>query len=210
MTDRSELILTVSPRLDAALQIGWEGWLTAARDAGATAVATWIARRSGDPASRHAMLPAVEELLSAISVEGQIEPGIELAELMEEVDDLVADTLWEGVLLAGQASDDADTVFEATARLAAIAEAHADPLAAAEYWIDALNWRRQAERVSDAEQIEAAFEEIIRLAALDGAPREAALFSYRQAQYTRLVEAEDDRATTGNWEESSAPYPSWA
>ncbi len=214
MTDRPEsgvpLILTVAPRLDAALATGWEGWLTAAREAGVTTVAAWIARRAGNAAVPGELLPVVAELLAAATVEERIEPAMEIAELLEGADDLLADTLWEGVLLAGHASDDADTVFEATGRLSAIAEAHGELLAAAEYWTDALNWRRQGARVSDPEQVETAFDEIVRLATLDAAPREAALFGYRQARYTRLVEAEDDRALMGDWEDDPAPYLGWA
>ncbi|MDP9365709.1 MAG: hypothetical protein M3Q10_16050, partial [Chloroflexota bacterium] len=135
----------------------------------------------------------------------------ELAELAEGTDDALADTFWEGALAAGREAEDADALFEATGRLAAIAEAYGDPLAGAEYWIGFLNWRREGGHASDPEQVETAFDEVVRLAERDGAPKEAALFAFRQAGYTRLLEAEDDRATAGEWEaQGTAPYEGWA
>jgi hypothetical protein len=101
-------------------------------------------------------------------------------------------------------------IAEATTRLAAIAEAQGDPLAAAEFYIDFLNWRRLPGHASDPEALETAFDEIVRLATLDGAQKAAALFAYRQATYTRLLDAEDDRAVEGDWEKDPAPYESWA
>ncbi len=55
-----------------------------------------------------------------------------------------------------------------------------------------------------------AFDEVVRLARLDGEQRAAALFEYRQAGFGRLVDAEDERATEGDWERDPAPYASWA
>ena len=204
------LTLTVSPKLDAAVQAGWEAWEAAAREAGTETVAAWLARRAGDPDLRREVLPIVAALLGAAEAEERVEAWVELAELAEGVDDLLADTLWEGVLAAGRAADDPDVIAEATARLAAIAEAHGDPLAAAEYHVDFLNWRRLPGHASDPEAVETAFDEIVRLATLDGAQKEAALYAYRQAQYTRLLDAEDDRAYAGDWEKDPAPYEGWA
>ena len=203
------LTLTVDPRLDAAVQGGWESWEAAARAAGAETVAAWLAHRAGDAAFKREALPVVRAFLEA-GADERVESTIELAELAEAADDVVADTLWEGVLAAGREAEDADAVFEGTRRLAAIAEAHGDALAAAEYWIDFLNWRREEGHASDPEQVETAFDEIVRLAEQDGAQKEAAIFGYRQARYTRLLEAEDDRAVQGDWEEDPAPYVGWA
>jgi hypothetical protein len=134
-----------------------------------------------------------------------------LAELAEEIDDpLLADTFWEGALAAGQDAADPELVVEATTRLATIAESHGDPLAAAEYFIDFLNWRRQPGHVSDAEDVAIAFDQIIRLAHQDGAKKEAALFEYRQARYTRLLETEDERTVMGDWEVEATPYTGWS
>ena len=207
------LILTRSPKLDAAIQAGWEAWESAARDVGAEAVAAWLGRRIGDPEVRGFALPIVQDLLEAEDDEERYEAWIELtelAELAEGTDDLLADTLWEGILAAGCATDDPDVIFEATTRLAAIAEAHGDPLAAAEYYIDFLNWRRQPGHASDPEEVETAFDEIVRLATQDGAQKEAAVYGYRQAGFTRWLDADDDRAVIGDWESDPAPYESWA
>lgn len=209
-SDRPALTLTTDPRLDAAVQAGWAAWETAARAAGPARVAAWLANRVGDPAFRQEARPAAAAFLDAAGADERAEALLELAELAEAADDLVADTLWEGVLAAGRDSQDADTIVEATGRLVAIAEAHGDPLAAAEYLLDFLNWRRRAGNASDPEAVEIAFEEVVRLAEADGARREAALFAYRQAAFARLVEADDERAVTGDWEEDAAPYASWA
>lgn len=203
------LTLTRSPALDAAARAGWDAWLQAARGAGAGAVAGWMAQRAGDPELRREVLPLVRGAIEAEDAEERVEALLGLAELAGEVDDLLADTLWEGALAAGREAEDPDLMFEATGRLATIAEAHADPLAAAEYYLDFLNWRRGAGRASDPEAVETAFDEVVRLATLDGAQKEAAVLAYRQARYTRLLEEEDDRAFAGDWEADPAPYAGW-
>ena len=203
------LILTRSPRLDAAVHAGWEAWQAAAREVGPESVAAWLAQRANDPDLRMAILPSIRVLSEAADPEERTGALLELAELAEGIDDLLADTLWEGVLSLGRDTDDPDVMFEAARRLAAIAEAEGDPLAAAEYYIDFLNWRRQDDHTSDPDQVETAFDEIIRLATKDGAQKEAALFTYRQAGFTRLLEAEDDRAVAGDWEPYAAPYEGW-
>jgi hypothetical protein len=206
---RAPLTLTTSPRLDAAVQAGWEAWQAAAREAGAEAVAGWLARRAGDADLRGEALPAILAVLEAKEPDEATEVRVELAELADEVDDLLADTLWEGVLAAAREAEDGDAMAEATGRLAAIAEASGDPLAAAEYHVEFLNWRRRPGHASDPEAIETAFDEVIRLAQRDGDPKAAALFAYRQAGYTRLLEADDDRAVAGDWERDPAPYEGW-
>lgn len=208
--ERPPLTLTVDPRLDAAVQAGWEAWQAAARAAGAERVASWLTNRVGDPGFRREALPVVAAFLDAEEVGERAEAALELAELAEAADDLVVDTLWEGVLAAGREAEDADLIVEATGRLAAIAEGYGDLLAAAEYHLDFLNWRRQDGHVGDPEQVETAFEEVVRLAEADGARKEAALFGYRHARFARLVDAEDERAVAGDWEEDPAPYASWA
>ena len=202
--------LTVNPRLDAALQAGWDAWNDTARDEGADRVGSWLAQRFRNPAIKTDLRDTVEPVWSAGDVEEQAFALADLAEIAEAYDALIADTLWEGVLAAGLADDNPDLIIEATTHLAAIAEDYGDPLAAAEYLIDFLNWRRQDDHTSEIEAVETAFDEIIRLARIDGDPRAAALFEFRQAQFTRLAEADEERATNGDWERDAAPYQSWA
>ena len=209
--DPRPLTLTTSPQLDAAVQAGWERWEAAARLAGAPAVAAWLARRGDAPELRDELVTPVRTLFDATDPIARGEAWVELAEWADEADDvLLADTFWEGALAAGRDAADPDLIVAATTRLAAIAELHGDPLAAAEYWIDFLNWRREPGHASDAEDVETAFDEIVRLATADGARKEAALYEYRQARYTRLLEADDERAVLGDWEDDPAPYQSWA
>jgi len=134
-----------------------------------------------------------------------------LAELAEETEDeLLADTLWEGVLDLSRGADDGDLMAEATRRLAALAERNGDPLAAAEFYIEFLNWRRQPGHSSDPEDVEVAFDEIVRLATADGAQQAAAQYAYRQVGLTKLLEADDPRAVEGDWDTDSLPYQTWS
>ncbi|MGH2558518.1 MAG: hypothetical protein ACRDJH_05595 [Thermomicrobiales bacterium] len=204
------LSLSVNPKLDFALRLGWENWERAAARLGDDALASWLHARLKD----QEVVAEATGLLSALFKEQDPEERAvlraELAELVEETDDQLADTLWEGVLAFGREADDPDYLFEATQHLAGIAERYGDPLAAAEYFIDFLNWRREGKHASDAEPVEAAFEEIARLAEADGEPKAAAIYSFRQTNYHLLVEAEDDRATSGDWEPDPVPYQSWS
>jgi len=202
--------LTLSPRLDAALAGGWEAWEAAARTAGAPAVAGWLAQRLGRPQLRADLLPDVDAFLKAREPDDRASAIADLAELVEGEDDAVADTLWEALLSLGKEQDDPDTIVEAIGRLAAIAEDHADPLAAAEYQIEFLNWRRQPGHASDPEAVADAFDEIIRLAGQDGDPQAVAIWEFRLAAFVRLDDADDDRAYTGDWERTPVPYESWA
>lgn len=203
------LTFSPHPKLDHALQMGWPAWIMAARTVGAETVASWMARRLGDAAMQSALLDPVRVVLGTEDVDVRAVATAELAELAEDQDDLLADTLWDGVLAAGRRADDPDLIFEATVHLSAIAEAHGDPLAAAEYYMDFLNWRRIPSHVGEPEAVETAFDEIIRLAQLDGAQEAVARWEYRQAGYARLLDAGDDRATEGDWERDPAPYAGW-
>ena len=204
------LSLTRSPRLDNALRFGWEPFARTLRAAGPEHAATWLANRLNDAD----LTEIVEQFLVAAIGDDIDESGdalFALAELAEEAeDDLLADTLWEGVLERGHTSDNGDLVAEASRRLAALAERNGDPLAAAEYLIDFLNWRRESSHVSDPEDVEIAFDEIVRLAESDGAPRAAAEFAYRQVQFTAFLDSDDPRTVEGNWEPHQQPYVSWA
>jgi hypothetical protein len=203
------LNLTRSPRLDNALRFGWDSFARTLAAAGAPDAATWLAGRLGDDELADVAAPLFAGAIGDDPEEAG-EALFALAELAEEAeDDLLADTLWEGVLERAQAIGDGDLIAEATRRLAALAERNGDPLAAAEYHIGFLNWRREPEHASDPEDVEQAFDEIIRLATADGAPRAAAEYAYRQVQFTRLLDADDPRAVEGDWDERAGPYASW-
>lgn len=205
------LMMMTDPQLDRAIQAGWDEWEVAARRAGPERVAKWLAVRLHLPDLVPDLREHVGEALAEADEEERTLALAELAELAEAGDDdLIIDTLWEGVLRLGRATNDADAIAEATSRLAAIAERLDDPLAAAEYYIDFLNWRRQPGHSSDPEQVETAFDEVIRLAEADREPAAAALFAHRQAEFARLQEQEDERASEGEWETSPAPYTGWA
>lgn len=202
--------LTLNPRLDAAVAQGWEAFEAAARDAGTDQVAGWLAQRLGRPRLRADLVEPVAALLEAEDADERAIARAELAELVQGEDDLTADTLWEGVLGHASETDDPDLMIDAIAHLAEIAEAHGDPLAAAEYQIGFLNWRRQPGHLSDPEAVLDAFDEVVRLARLDGDQKAAALFAFRQAAFARLADADDERAAQGEWERDPTPYQSWA
>jgi len=204
------LNLTVNPRLDAALQAGWESWYPAATGEGPEKVAVWLARRLHNPALKSEVSETLEAVLGSSDVEDRALALSELAEIAEGHDDLLADTLWEGVLAAGHESGDPDMIYEAIARLAGIAEEHNEYLAAAEYYLEFLNWRRRPAHESDPDAVASAFEEIVRLAEIDSDRRIAALFEFRLAHFVRMVNRDDERASTGDWENDPAPYTGWA
>ena len=206
----SPLRLTRSPRLDNALRLGWESFSPTLAATGPENAARWLSARTGD-----AELAEVAESLLTSALDNDPDDAADalfaLAELAEETEDeLLADTLWEGVLDRSQGADDGDLMAEATRRLAALAERHGDPLAAAEFFIEFLNWRRQPEHSSDPEDVEAAFDEIVRLATADGAQQAAAQYAYRQVGFTKLLDADDPRAVEGDWESDALAYQSWA
>ena len=204
------LQLTRGPRLDNALRLGWGPFSRTLAAAGPEEAARWLAARTKDPD-----LVAIGESLFFAAIEGNHDEAADalfgIAELAEEIgDDLLADTLWEGALEHARAVGEGDLVAETTRRLAALAERLGDPLAAAEFFIAFLNWRRQPEHSSDSEDVEIAFDEIVRLAGVDGAQKAAAEYAYRQAEFTKLLDAEDSRAVEGDWESDGRVYESWA
>ncbi|MFM9105178.1 MAG: hypothetical protein ACKOWF_00585 [Chloroflexota bacterium] len=204
------LIFTADPRLDAALQKGWEAFAPALAESGPKRAATWLARRADDPDLAAVVEPMLATLARGASGDEALEAIFALAEVAGEVeDDLLADTLWEGGLAAAFEAGDPDAALEAASRLAELAETLGDPLAAAEYWIGFLNWRRQPGVSSDPEAVEQAFDEIARLADADGARKEAALWRFRQSQYTRLLESDDPRAVEGDWDVEGLPWAGW-
>jgi hypothetical protein len=206
----SPLRLTRSPRLDNALRLGWESFSRTLAAAGPEEAARWLSARTGDPE-----LTEVAEALLVSALSSDPDESADalfgLAELAEETeDDLLADTIWEGVLDRARSADDGELMVEATRRLAAIAERNKDLLAAAEFFIEFLNWRRQPEHSSDPEDVEVAFDEVVRLATADGAQQAAAQYAYRQVGFTKLLDADDPRAVEGDWEADSTPYQAWS
>jgi hypothetical protein len=206
----SPLRLTRSPRLDNALRLGWESFSRTLAAAGPQEAARWLSARTGDPE----LTEIAEPLLAAALGDDPDESAdalFGLAELAEETEDeLLADTLWEGVLDLSRGAADGDLMAEATRRLSALAERNGDPLAAAEFFIDFLNWRRQPGHSSDPEDVEVAFDETVRLANADGAQQAAAQYAYRQVGFTKLLDADDPRAVEGDWESDSLPYQPWS
>jgi hypothetical protein len=206
----SPLHLTRSPRLDNALRFGWDAFSRTLDAAGAEDAARWLAARVDDPE----LVEVAEPLMTAaigIDPEEAAEGLFALAELAEETgDDLLADTLWEGALIRARELGEGDLVAEATRRLAGLAERLGDPLAAAEFFIDFLNWRRHDGHASDPDDVLSVFDEIVRLAEIDGARKAAAEYAYRQGSFARMVDAEDLRALEGDWEPDKPPYEAWA
>lgn len=204
------LSLTTNPRLDAALAEGWRQWEAAVARTPLPVALTWLRYRTGNEIGRDDLTDGLRTLIDAGDPEERVLARAELAELVDGVDNPLAEVLWEGVLAAGYESDDADTIFDALSHLAALAEADGDPLGAAEWHIEFLNWRRRDGNVADPDLVETSFEEIIRLADLDGARAAAAQWTHRQALFTRLLERTPDEAEEGDWEWDRAPYRSWA
>jgi hypothetical protein len=202
--------LTRSPRLDNALRLGWESFSRTLAAAGPRDAARWLSARTGDPQLAEVAEPLLTSALGRDPDEAA-DALFGLAELAEETEDeLLADTLWEGVLDRARVIGEGDLVAEATRRLAALAERNGDPLAAAEFFIEFLNWRRQPGNSSDPEDVEVAFDEIVRLATADGAQQAAAQYAYRQVGFTKLLDADDPRAVDGDWESDAPAYQSWA
>lgn len=203
------LQLTRSPRLDNALRFGWDAFSRTLAASGAEEAARWLAARVHDPELADVAEPLLESSISA-DLEESAEALFTLAELAEETgDDLLADTLWEGVLARARDANNEDLIIEATRRLAALAERLGDPLAAAEFFIAFLNWRRQDGHAADPDDVLDAFNEIVRLAEVDGARKAAAEYEYRQAGFARVLEAEDPRAVEGDWEPGRPAYEAW-
>jgi hypothetical protein len=206
----SPLHVTRSPRLDNALRFGWDSFSRTLAAVGAEDAARWLSARMSDPELVEVAEPLLEAAIAA-DPEEATEGIFALAELAEETgDDLLADTLWEGVLQRARDADDGDLIAEATRRLAALAERLGDPLAAAEFFIAFINWRRENGHVADPEDVLDAFDEIVRLAGVDGAQKEAAEYAYWQAKFARLVDDEDPRTLEGDWETGKPPFVAWA
>ena len=209
MNSAVPLSFTVSPRLDAALGRGSDDWLTAARALGVADTLRWLGQRADLTEQIEDVRDVVEALLDATDHDETVGLMSELAELVTGDDDILAEVLAEGVLAHGIAIGDAEIIVDAVGHLAELAEAAGDPLTAAEYHVDFLNWRRRPDASSDTDSVASSFDEIVRLAEADGATQAAAIFGFRQVAYQRVVDADGETATTGDWDPKAQPYESW-
>ena len=210
MNPAAPLSFTTSPRLDSALARGSDEWLAAARAIGAAGTTRWLGQRSDLSEQIDDVGEVVEALLEATDLDEVVGLQSELAELVTGDDDVVAEVLAEGVLAHGIATDDAEVIVDAVGHLAELAESAGDPLTAAEYHVDFLNWRRQPDHSSDPESVATAFDEIVRLAEMDGATQAAAIYGFRQVAFQRIVDADADAAYAGDWDPKSPPYEGWS
>lgn len=210
MNPAAPLSFTSSPRLDAALARGSDDWLTAARALGTAGTLRWLGQRADLSEQLGDVADVVDALLDATDPDETVGLLSELAELLTGDDDILAEVLAEGVLAHGIVVGDAEVIVDAVGHLAELAESAGDLLTAAEYHIDFLNWRRLPDHSSDAESVSSSFDELVRLAELDGATQAAAIFAFRQVTFQRIVDAEGETATTGDWDPKAPPYESWS
>ena len=208
--DPSPLRLTRSPRLDNALRLGWESFSRTLAAAGPrrphagwrreSAIRTWPKSPSRSWRRHSVTIRTKPRMRSSAWPSWPKRPRTTSWPTRSGR----ACSAWPG------GSADGDLMAEATRRLATLAERYGDPLAAAEFFIEFLNWRREPGHSSDPEDVEVAFDEIVRLANADGAQKAAAQYAYRQVGFTSLLDADDPRAVEGDWETDSFPYQSWA
>jgi hypothetical protein len=206
----SPLVFSSDPKLDQALAQGIDAWEAEVAERGALATARWLTQRSaGVRLNQELLLEAIDYLLTSERTDDHMLARAELAEMVQPGDLTLADLLWFAVRDTAIELGDADMIAEATSHIAEIAFEVDEPTTAAEVWIDFLNWRREPESSSDADTVLTAFDEIIRAAEMDGAQADAARFGYLQVQFQALVDAEDERATAGNWMPTDAPFEVW-
>ena len=205
----SPLNVTVDAGLDLALAGGWAAWRSTASRRDPDAVSRWLISRLPEGVEPDDVEAPLQVLIGESAPEDRAMAAVDLAELFEADDPGFAAVLWESVLEAGKETSDAELVFEGTSSLAALEEDYGDPLTAAEFYIEFLNWRRQDDHASDPEMVLTAFDEVIRLAAADAAPRAEAQFIHDQAQFMRSVEAESPAAEVGDWAPSTPPFVAW-
>jgi hypothetical protein len=205
------LTVSVELRLALALRSGIEAWETTVADRRATATTKWIMQRSaGAGLDQELVIEAIENLLLAEDPVDRALARAELGEMLQESDQELADLLWFAVRDYAMQASDGDLLAEATGHIAEIAFDYDEPTSAAEVWIDFLNWRREPESSSDPEAVLTAYDEIVRAAEMDGAQAVAATYGYQQAQFQKLVDSDDPRATVGNWLPGSDPLETWS
>jgi hypothetical protein len=207
--DQPPLVLTTNPRLSFALHGSGADLERAMEAVGREQVATWLLNRTGDELEASDLDAALAAWFEAASPDERVVARVELAELIGETDEATSELLWEASLRDGYERGDAELAFDAVSNLARIAEESGDPLAAAEYFIEFLTWRRQDGHVSDPEFVHQAFEEIVRLAEAERQAAVAARYEHAHAQFSRIEDADDDRATEGDWAPGAPPFAGW-
>lgn len=209
MSDVNPLTLTTSPRLTTALQGDGPAFERALLDAGQVKAEQWLGNRIGDEIERDILHDALAAWFDASSPEDRVMARVELAELVAEVDDEVSELLWDASLRDGYERADGDQAFDAVSHLVGIAESTADALTAAEFYIEFLNWRRTGDHVSDPESVHEAFEELARLAELDGETAAAARYAHAHSVFTRVADDGGANASVGDWAPTTPPYAGW-
>ncbi len=209
MSEINPLTLTTSPRLSAALQRDGPAFEQALLDVGQVKAEQWLGNRIGDEIERDILNDALTAWFEATSPEDRVMARVELAELVSEVDDEVSELLWEASLRDGYERDDGDQAFDAVSHLARISESSADALTAAEFYIEFLNWRRTGDHVSDPESVHEAFEELARLAELDGETAAAARYAHAHSVFTRVADDGEANASVGDWAPGSPAFTGW-
>lgn len=209
MSDINPLTLTTSPRLTTALQGDGPAFERTLLDVGQTKAEQWLRNRIGDEIEPDILHDVLAAWFDAPSPEDRVMARVELAELVTGVDDDVSELLWEASLRDGYDRDDGDQAFDAISHLARIAETTADALTAAEFYIEFLNWRRSDDHVSDPDSVHEAFEEIARLAGLDGEVAATARYAHAHSVFTRVADDDESGASVGDWAPDSPPYTGW-
>lgn len=207
--DQPPVVLTTNPRLSFALHGSGTDLERAMEAVGLQQVKAWILNRVGGEIEDQDLAAALDAWFGAESADDRVIARVELAELIGDADEATSELLWEASLRDGYERADAELAFDAVANLARVAEQSGDPLAAAEYFIEFLNWRRQDGRVSDPEFVHQAFEEIVRLAELERQAAVAARYEAAHARYGRVEDTDDDRAAEGDWSPDAPPYTGW-
>lgn len=207
--DKPPVVLTTNPRLSFALHGSGADLERAMEAVGSDQVKTWLLSRTGDEIEPGDLDAALADWFDAASPDDRVIARVELAELIGDADEATSELLWEASLRDGYERGDAELAFDAVANLANIAAESGDALAAAEYCIEFLNWRRRDDHVSDPEFVHQAFEDIVRLAETERQAAAAARYEAAHAQFTRIEDAGDDRATEGDWSPDSPPYAGW-
>ena len=209
MSDPTPVTFTTNPRLSVALHGTGAEFEAAMTTAGEDQVRGWLVNRAGDGIDRDLLAELLHAWFETDASEDRVMPRAELAELLAEADPQVAELLWEASMRDGFDRNDGDQAFDAASQLARLAEEAGDPLAAAEFHVEFLNWRRTEGSISDPEAVHTAFEEIIRLAEADHDTVAAARFSHAHAQFTRHEDAEGDHAAEGDWAPEAPPFAGW-
>lgn len=209
MTDPTPVTFTTNPRLSTALHGSGTDFEAAMEAVGRNQTFNWLTNRAGTEVDRELLGELLSAWYEADSAEERVMPRAELAELLSEADPQVSEVLWEASMRDGFERNDGDQAFDAASQLARLAEEAGDPLVAAEYYIEFLNWRRTEGHLSDPEAVHSAFEEIIRLAEVDGETAAAARFGHAHARFVRHEDEGGDHTAEGDWAPDTEPFAGW-